>query len=348
MAKVRQFHGEAAGGRHTKEYKAWTAMRYRCENERHPSFAHYGGRGIKVCERWRGPNGFANFLADMGRAPPDTSIHRVNNDGGYEPANCRWVGKKEQQTNCRWSIWVRHNGKRLPLADAAAMVGLPRVTVYARVRAGWPEDRWLEPASKNRPYSDRVQIEQRVQHAKPTRPEPPPPPKPRDRSKERKTYEAMRDRCCNPNNPSWLRYGGRGIKVCERWLGPDGFTNFLADMGRAPIDTSLDRVDPNKDYDADNCRWATQKEQQRNRTNTPWVTYKGQFMALSEAAEMAGLQYITVWQRWRRGWPEDRLFEPATNRRSQREWVRSGTSPMRGSVRGRRKSTLAEKKPTDM
>lgn len=76
----------------------------------------------------------------------------------------------------------------------------------------------------------------------------------------------MRQRCLDPNAANYERYGGRGITVCARWLEPGhGFTNFLADMGERPDGMTLDRIDPNGDYEPGNCRWATASEQQRNK-----------------------------------------------------------------------------------
>jgi hypothetical protein len=94
-------HGEARspGREETVEYKTWAAMLGRCRNPKHQAYKNYGGRGITVCDRWLT---FENFLADMGRRPSkELSIDRINNDGNYEPGNCRWATRKEQIANQR-------------------------------------------------------------------------------------------------------------------------------------------------------------------------------------------------------------------------------------------------------
>lgn len=117
-----------------------------------------------------------------------------------------------------------------------------------------------------------------------------------------KSWLGMRDRCNCPNNSSYPRYGGRGITICERW---DSFEAFLSDMGEAPPGNSIERIDNNKGYCPENCRWATKKEQALNRRTTRWVTAHGRTLPLKQWAELTGEPYLRLYKRFKRlGFPK--------------------------------------------
>ncbi len=91
-------HGHSINGKSSPTYQSWYNMKRRCQDSNHKYYKYYGGRGIKVCERWRD---FVNFLSDMGEKPEGLTLDRINNDGNYEPGNCRWATRKEQNQNQR-------------------------------------------------------------------------------------------------------------------------------------------------------------------------------------------------------------------------------------------------------
>lgn len=106
-----------------------------------------------------------------------------------------------------------------------------------------------------------------------------------------KTWEAMIRRCTMPSQQSYPLYGGRGISVCERWL---KFENFLADMGEKPAGMSIDRKDSAGNYEPENCRWATQKEQQRNRRGNRLLTHDGITATVAEWADRTGMKSAMI------------------------------------------------------
>lgn len=125
-------------------------------------------------------------------------------------------------------------------------------------------------------------------------------------SKVFRVWKNMRNRCTKPNATGYENYGGRGIAVCERW---EHFEKFLEDMGEPPPGGSLDRIDNDKGYSPDNCRWATRERQQRNNRRTRLVTYQGIEKPLPDWCDELGLNYGMVYQRLHcQGWSVEEAF----------------------------------------
>jgi hypothetical protein len=120
----------------------------------------------------------------------------------------------------------------------------------------------------------------------------------------------MKTRCENPNRAAWAWYGGRGIRVCDRWS--KSFTAFLQDMGGAPEGLTLDRIDSSKNYEPSNCRWSTRSEQSRNTSANINITYGGKTMCLKDWSAALGVSYSRLRSRHSAGWDVERMFnEPA-------------------------------------
>ena len=134
-------------------YLCWASMIRRCRNPHYKQYDDYGGRGITVCERW---NDFAFFLADMGPRPSlQHSIDRIDNDGDYEPSNCRWATRLEQQRNSRVTRHLTYQGRTQALAAWAIEIGVPRRTLHNRINHNWSVERALTtPARRRKPITE--------------------------------------------------------------------------------------------------------------------------------------------------------------------------------------------------
>lgn len=121
-----------------REYNSWLGARYRCSSEKHPAWEHYGGRGITMCERWA--NDFWAFYEDMGPRPEGKELDRINNDGNYEPGNCRWVTSLENLNNRGPRTQrkrITYNGIRATVDVWSAMTGIPQSELELRIARGW-------------------------------------------------------------------------------------------------------------------------------------------------------------------------------------------------------------------
>ena len=126
------------GRRRDPIYSVWRTMNQRCSNRRCRSWPDYGGRGIRVCRRWQGPQGFLAFLRDMGPRPVGYTLDRKRVNGNYSPGNCRWASRAEQSRNRRCNRWLTLDGLTMTIGDWAAATGIQRQTITLRVDAGWP------------------------------------------------------------------------------------------------------------------------------------------------------------------------------------------------------------------
>lgn len=130
------------------EYLSWVSMIQRCHNEQATGYHNYGGRGICVCPAWR--SSFKAFFRDMGSRPsPQHTLDRINNDGNYDPGNCRWATASEQKRNSRAAKLLTHNGQTKTIVAWAEDLGVSRFLIRKRIAAGWSaEDALTKPSHR--------------------------------------------------------------------------------------------------------------------------------------------------------------------------------------------------------
>ena len=123
----------------TPEHYAWCHMKYRCLNPDNKHYSDYGGRGIKICDRWLN---FENFFADMGSRPsPKHSLDRVDNNDNYRPGNCRWATKAEQENNKRNNRLITIEDVTLTITQWKKKMGYGENVILMRLKRGWSEYR---------------------------------------------------------------------------------------------------------------------------------------------------------------------------------------------------------------
>ena len=140
-------HGHRGSKYTSPTWSSWRAMVERCTTPSGGGFERYGGRGINVCMRWR--NSFSAFFEDMGERPTGKTIDRINNEGNYEPSNCRWASKRVQARNKRSNFILTYLGKTQCLAAWAEETGIDRTTIRWRIKKKWP----IEKTLNSRPMS---------------------------------------------------------------------------------------------------------------------------------------------------------------------------------------------------
>lgn len=139
VRRFKQSHSTARthGMAGSSEHNTWSGMLARCRNPNDTAYERYGGREIRVCERWLK---FGAFYADMGPRPEGLTLERIDNNKGYEPGNCKWATRLDQARNRRSVIMITHNGETKNVSDWAKSIGVSKMTVHRRLNAGWPFD----------------------------------------------------------------------------------------------------------------------------------------------------------------------------------------------------------------
>lgn len=130
-------------------FRTWANMKYRCSNPKNRDWKHYGGRGIKFCDRWKR---FENFLEDMGDRPPGKSLERINVNGDYEPSNCRWAGVREQQQNKRNTVRLTIGSQTKTISEWSEIYGVDPSMIAHRIRKKWPLERLFTKYSPSGKY----------------------------------------------------------------------------------------------------------------------------------------------------------------------------------------------------
>ncbi len=185
-------------------------------------------------------------------------------------------------------------GESHNLREWAEILGVPWMRLAGRLRYGWDIERIMtEPK-----LEPRWPVTVKHGHARDFNETP-----------TYRSWQRMKNRCLNPNKDNYALYGGRGIQVCERWR--SSFENFLADMGERPEGKTLDRYpNPDGNYEPNNCRWATPKEQTNNTRQCVILTFNGCSRNVMQWSEITGIPHGVLCQRIRYGWPVDRILNP--------------------------------------
>jgi hypothetical protein len=267
----------------TRRYCIWSAMIKRCENINDHGYHNYGGRGITICKEWRedfmsfytwaGSNGYSSNL----------TIDRIDNNGNYEPANCRWVTVKENNRNTRSCVYIEIDGSIKTLSGWSEFSGVDPCVIHNRFKSGKKGSDLLTPVKKsNKEKTDRERLYI--------------------------TFNSIKARCYKSTNKSYKNYGGRGIFMCDAWLKDFNiFYNWSLASGYNP-DLTLDRIDNDGPYSPENCRWVNMKMQSSNKRNNVYLTYKGESKTVTELAKYLGLSRETLAGRAKAGMPDEKLF----------------------------------------
>lgn len=246
-------------------YRKFQSIKARCYNIDNKSYHNYGGKGVKVCEEWL--IDFKSFydwaMMNGWEQGKELSVDRVNNDGDYCPENCRIIPRVEN-TIKRYidaGQGLEFNGVIYNVRNLKRKSNVSEKVIKKLINNGYSEDDVIKYGKLE--YHQKQAVGRFITKKRPiTIDEASKIPLKCKRTKKppgHSSYTAIKQRCTNPKNPAYPRYGGRGIKMCDRWL--LGFDNFIEDMGPPPYQgATIHRINNDEDYKPENCVWMSRSE----------------------------------------------------------------------------------------
>jgi hypothetical protein len=319
------------------EYNVWEAIVQRCCNPNNQTYPGYGGRGITICDRWR--NSFDAFLEDMGERPEPKhlySIDRIDNDGNYEPGNCRWTTQDVQANNTRRNRYALVRGEYLTVSNISKKYQIPHNTISRRIEEGKLDEELIAPIKDYKLYDfngEKVTLKDlskatgvakhNLYHRLVVVPKRKLSLNEEDlRYASHTSWASMIQRCTNPNDPNYPLYGARGITVCDRWK--ESYDNYRNDLGPRPEGKresgrslySVARIDTNGHYEPSNCEWAHDKKIHRNKKNTVWLDYEGELITTRELSDRTGVSIKHIYERYKKGFKGKELLLPNSKSKS--------------------------------
>ncbi len=294
-------------------------MKYKCYNPKLRSYKNYGGKGVTVCDEWlcnektgkniKGWLAFEKWAISNGYTEGLT-LDRINTEYGYSPENCRLVSLKYQNNNIGYTRIITYKGKTQSVPEWSRELHIPCNTILKRLnRLHWSvEEAFLTPigVSKSTKYKNTA-------------------------PKLNNILRDMKARCYNLHNKDYRWYGARGIKVCDEWLNTEkvldkhnttkgclAFKDWALSHGYKE-GLTIDRINSEKDYSPDNCRWITIQDQQSNKSSNHWITYKGETKTLLQWSRELNVWHGTLRHRiCNLHWSVEQAFETPviSNRKS--------------------------------
>lgn len=256
----------------TRLYNIYNHMKNRCYNKNDLRYKDWGGRGITICDEWL--NNFAAFQewALSHGYQDDLTIDRIDNDKNYCPENCRWTTYKKQANNKRNNYYITINNETKTLSEWCELYNIVIDVVTNRIN----QLKWDPLKALTTP----IQVQNRNNI--------------NDKQRLHKIWENMKQRCYNQNHPQYKNYGARNITIYTEWINNfDNFYDWAINNGYNNT-LSLGRININSNYEPDNCKWMTAKEQANNTRNNKYIIINEEIKTLSEWCEIYNINYKTV------------------------------------------------------